>query len=212
MLKVNEIFKGIQGESTYAGLPCIFIRLSGCNLRCKYCDTTYAYEEGREFTIDSLLDEVAKFDCNLLEVTGGEPLIQNDVFRLFDRLVSKNYLVLLETNGTVSLKNINSLVIKIMDIKCPGSGFSDKTYWQNLNYLSSTDQIKFVISNKEDFNWAVKIIKEKKFNNLCDILFSPDYSQLESRKLAEWILSENLNVRFQIQLHKYIWGTNIKGV
>ncbi len=212
MLRVNEIFKGIQGESTYAGLPCAFIRLTGCNLRCCYCDTTYAYKEGREFSTDDLLKEIDKLNCNLVEVTGGEPLLQKNILSFFDLLISKNYFVLLETNGTISLKDVNSSVIKIMDIKCPGSGFSDNTDWSNLEYLTSQDQIKFVISNREDFDWTVKIIKENGVEKLCTLLFSPNHKQLKSSDLAEWILSENINVRFQPQIHKYIWGENIKGI
>lgn len=206
MLKVNEVFKSIQGESTFAGLPCVFIRLTGCNLRCNYCDTTYAYDVGKKISIDDLINEVEKkYKCNLIEITGGEPLLQKDTLPLFDRLISKNYSVLLETNGTMSLKNINPSVIKIMDIKCPASGFSNKTYWNNLSYLSSSDQIKFVVSNRDDFDWAVKIIKEKCLDKLCNILFSPNYSQIKNEDLAEWILLENINVRLQLQIHKYIW-------
>ncbi len=211
-LKVNEIFKSIQGESTYSGFPCAFIRLTGCNLRCEYCDTTYAYDEGREFLIDDLLKEIEKFNCNLVEVTGGEPLLQKNVFELFNRLVSKNYFVLLETNGTVSLKNVNRSVIKIMDIKCPDSGFSNNTDWRNLECLTSQDQIKFVISSRGDFDWAVKVMKEKDLEKLCIILFSPNHDQLKSKDLANWILEENVNARFQLQLHKYVCEENIKAV
>ncbi len=211
-LKINEIFKSIQGESTYAGLPCTFIRLTGCNLRCDYCDTTYAYDEGRKLLIDDLLKEIEKFDCHMVEVTGGEPLLQKNIFELFDRLVSKNYFVLLETNGTINLKNVNPSVIKIMDIKCPDSGFSDNTNWHNLEYLSSRDQIKFVISSREDFNWAVKVIKEKGLEKLCIILFSPNYNRLKSKYLANWILEENVNARFQLQLHKYVCEEKIKAI
>lgn len=212
ILKINEIFKGIQGESTYAGFPCVFIRLTGCNLRCNYCDTAYAYEEGKDFLVDDLLNEIGKFNCNLVEVTGGEPLLQKNTLLLFDLLISKNYFVLLETNGTMSFKNVNPSIIKIMDIKCPDSGFSDKIYWNNLNYLSSKDQIKFVISSKDDFNWTIKVIKKKSLDKLCNVLLSPNHNKLKSRDLAKWILSENLNVRLQLQLHKYIWGTSAKGV
>ena len=211
-LKVNEIFKSIQGESTYSGLPCAFIRLTGCNLRCDYCDTTYAYDKGRKFLINDILKEIEKFNCNLVEVTGGEPLLQKNIFGLFDQLVSKNYFVLLETNGTVSLKNVNPSVIKIMDIKCPGSGFSDNTDWRNLEYLSSKDQIKFVISSRGDFDWAVKVIKEKDLEKLCTILFSPNHNRLKSKDLANWILEENVNARFQLQLHKYVCEENIKSI
>ena len=211
-LKVNEIFKAIQGESTYAGLPCSFIRLTGCNLRCGYCDTTYAYNEGREFSINDLLKEIGKFDCRMVEVTGGEPLLQKNIFELFDRLVSKKYVGLLETNGTESVKNVNPLVTKIMDIKCPGSGFSGNTDWHNLEYLSSKDQIKFVIGNREDFDWAVKVIKEKGLEELCIILFSPNHNRLKNKDLVNWILEENVNVRFQLQLHKYVCEEKIKAV
>lgn len=212
MLKVNEIFKGIQGESVYAGLPCTFIRLTGCNLRCNYCDTTYAYDEGRNYSFDDLLNEVESFGCNLVEITGGEPLLQEKVLDFLDQLARRNQTVLLETNGTKNLRNVNPSVVKIMDIKCPGSGDSGSTDWDNLNYLSSEDQVKFVISNREDFDWSVDVIKKRGLDRLCPVLFSPNFDLMDSKELAEWILDGNINVRFQPQMHKYIWGEGVRGV
>lgn len=211
-LLVNEIFKSIQGESTYAGLPCIFVRLAGCNLRCAYCDTAYAYEEGQWMTGERVLREVERLQCPLVEVTGGEPLHQPGTPELLRELLRAGYKVLLETNGTYDLSGLDARVIKIMDIKCPGSGHQEKTHWDNLKLLSVQDNVKFVISHRRDYTWAKDIIVEHKLQGKTQVLMSPVYNLITAQDLAEWILADNLQVRLQIQLHKYLWGPDRRGV
>lgn len=212
MLKINEIFYSIQGESTNAGLPCIFIRLTGCNLRCNYCDTEYAFFEGNEFSINEILDEIQKYNCKLVEITGGEPLVQSEVHQLIDLLIENNYSVMMETNGSCDISQVNKEVKIIMDLKCPMSGMFDKNNYSNINYLKSTDEVKFVISNKEDYNWVKFVIKENDLGNKCIILLSCNSSILAKDELASWILEDSLNVRFHIQLHKIIWNPETRGV
>jgi 7-carboxy-7-deazaguanine synthase len=214
MLKLNEIFYSIQGESTFAGWPCIFIRLTGCNLRCRYCDTRYAYEGGDDTPLEDILAKVKGFDCNLVEVTGGEPLIQDETPDMISALMGKGYTVLLETNGSQDISTVNNRCIRIVDIKCPSSGMDKKNYWRNLDYLNSHDQLKFVIAHREDYLYARKVldrpaIKEKK---KLPINFSPVFSKIDPKKLASWILADHLQVRLHIQLHKYIWGEHTRGV
>lgn len=212
MLKINEVFYSIQGESSFAGLPCIFVRLTYCNLRCSYCDTEYAFYEGTEFTIEQVLTEVKKYNCNLVEVTGGEPLVQPEVHLLMRKLCDLGFQVMLETGGSLPIKEIDPRVKIIMDLKCPSSKMSDKNLYENINYLKATDEIKFVIGNREDYEWAKYIIEEYLLTEKCDILFSNVFSELEPIQLAEWILKDNLKVRFQIQMHKYIWSPTKRGV
>jgi 7-carboxy-7-deazaguanine synthase len=207
-MKVNEIFKSIQGEGSWQGLPCIFIRLTGCNLRCRWCDTKYAYTEGKEMSIKEIVDgvnKIAQNKCQLVEITGGEPLLQEEVYELTDKLLSLKYKILIETNGSISIDKLSSEVIRIIDIKCPSSEMSDKMYWDNLKNLRSTDEIKFVLSNYKDYEWAKKVIKTYKLTN---ILFSPVIMGkkyvLSPRLIAKWILKDNLQVKLQIQLHKYL--------
>ncbi|MDD5529187.1 MAG: radical SAM protein [bacterium] len=204
-MKVFEIFKSLQGESSFQGLPCVFVRLAGCNLRCAWCDTKYAYRGGKEMTIPQIIVAVASHKTPLVEITGGEPLLQEEVYKLSAKLLDRGYKLLLETNGSLPVNKIPQKAIKIIDIKCPGSGMQDKICWQNLKKLNPTDEIKFVISDYEDYKWAKFIIK--KYGLLKHIvLFSPVCGK--NKKLAtsisEWILKDNLNVRLQIQLHKYI--------
>lgn len=206
-MKVNEIFKSIQGESSWQGLPCIFIRLSGCNLRCAWCDTKYAYENGNEMSIDEIINSVKvirELPC-LVEITGGEPLLQEEVYELSDNLLAKGCKVLVETNGSLSAERLPNDVIRIIDIKCPGSGMSDKMCWDNLKKLRPTDEIKFVLSDYQDYEWAKKIVKKYDLLLRVTVLFSPVDTNLELSKLiAEWIVCDNLPVRLQLQLHKYI--------
>lgn len=214
MLRVNEIFYSIQGESTFAGWPCIFIRLTGCNLRCVYCDTRYAYEGGDDTPLEDILAKVKGFDCNLVEVTGGEPLIQDETPDMISALIGKGYTVLLETNGSQDISNVNNRCIRIVDIKCPSSGMDKKNYWRNLDYLNSHDELKFVIAHREDYLYARKVldspaIKEKK---KLPVNFSPVFSKIDPKELASWILADHLKVRLHIQLHKYIWGEHTRGV
>lgn len=211
-LKINEIFVSIQGESSYAGRPCVFIRLTHCNLRCSYCDTEYAFFEGREMTIGQIIQKVADYRCNLVEVTGGEPLIQKNVHVLMKILCDSGYEVLLETAGHMDVSPVDPRVIKIMDVKCPSSGESEKIHWENLGSLNSRDELKFVIGDRTDFDWAVKIISERQLDKKNQILFSPVYGHIDNRQLAEWILQEKLPVRMQLQMHKYIWDPGKRGV
>lgn len=212
MLRINEIFYSIQGESSLAGLPCIFIRLTYCNLRCSYCDTEYAFNEGTDYSIDGILTEVKKYNCKLVELTGGEPLFQKETPSFMKLLCDLDYHVMLETGGSLPIKEIDTRVKIIMDLKCPSSKMVHKNLFENIDYLKSDDEVKFVISNREDYDWSKKIITEYSLTEKCSILFSNVYSVLEPIQLAEWILEDNLNVRFQIQLHKYIWDPAKKGV
>jgi 7-carboxy-7-deazaguanine synthase len=211
-MNINEIFYSIQGETTYAGLPCVFVRTSGCNLRCNYCDTKYAYEDGTDIPIDKVMTLIRSYECRLVEITGGEPLLQNDeVNNLIKILLDNEYDVLLETNGSLSLENIDRRVIKIMDLKCPCSGMSEKNNWKNLEYLNEHDQVKFVLSSQKDYEWAKDAIKKINLSKL-EILFSTAFYLLEPSKVVKWILEDHLKVRFQLQMHKYIWHPNTRGV
>ena len=205
-LLINEIFYSIQGESLYNGLPCVFVRLTGCNLRCSYCDTRYAYEEGREMELAEILQKVAAYRCPLIEITGGEPLLQDDTPLLISKLLEKGYEVMMETNGTFDISIIDKRCIKIVDIKCPASGESDKNDLENLKRLNQKDQVKFVIGSREDYEYAKNITKlippelpEK------NILFSPVFGKIACAEFAKWILEDNLNIRLHLQLHKIIW-------
>jgi 7-carboxy-7-deazaguanine synthase len=214
MLTVNEIFYSIQGESTYAGWPCVFIRLTGCNLRCRYCDTTYAYDQGEDMALDSLVAKVEDFNCNLVEVTGGEPLLQDETPCLISALIKNRHTVLLETNGSQDISTVDNKCIRIVDIKCPSSGMKHETYWKNLEYLTAQDQLKFVIANQEDYVYAKTVLSNpliKRHKKLV-VNLSPAFNELDLKKLANWILEDKLQARLHIQLHKFIWGENAKGV
>ncbi|MGE5812197.1 MAG: radical SAM protein [Ignavibacteria bacterium] len=212
MLKVNEIYFSIQGESSKAGLPCVFIRLTYCNLRCVYCDTVYAFYEGKDFTVDEILNEVRKFECKLVEITGGEPLVQQESLNLMERLCDEGYHVMLETGGSLPIENIDKRVIIIMDLKCPSSGMLKKNNYDNITFLKPADEIKFVIGSREDYEWSKEIVNKYCLTGLCTILFSVVFGQLEPLILVEWILEDKLDVRFQLQMHKFIWDPAAKGV
>jgi 7-carboxy-7-deazaguanine synthase len=205
LLKVNEIFYSIQGESSFSGIPFVFVRLTGCNLRCLYCDTKYAYEEGEEITVDQIVKEVKKYKCSYVEITGGEPLLQDDTPFLVDSLIDKNFTVLVETNGTKDISVISDKAIIIMDIKCPSSGEVKKTDWENIKRLDKKDEVKFVIAEKSDYDWAKEIIIERNLPYKLGVLLSPVKEKLDPALLAEWILKDKLKVRLQLQFHKYIW-------
>lgn len=211
-MKVNEIYRSIQGESSFAGLPCVFVRLTYCNLRCSWCDTEYAFYEGKDYTVEEVLREVKSFDCSLVELTGGEPLLQEDVFPLMDELVGGGYTVLLETGGSLDVGRVNPGVIKILDLKCPGSGESQRNLYGNLAKLQSRDEVKFVIGDRTDYLWARKALQEHRLTDRCSVLFSTVFGKLSPRQLAEWLLEDNLKVRLQLQMHKYIWGPEVTGV
>src|SRR5687768_14176886 len=196
MLTINEIFHSIQGESTFAGEPCVFVRLTACDLRCSWCDTTYAFHEGRKMSIDEVMAEVGRFDCPLVEVTGGEPLLQREVYPLMHRLLEAGKTVLIETGGHRSVEDVPAGVIRIMDVKCPGSGEAGKMDWDNLRRLTPSDQIKFVIRDRADYEYARDVVtRESLARRVEAVLFSPVHGVLESRLLAEWILADRLPVR-----------------
>ena len=211
-LKINEIYYSIQGESSYTGLPCIFIRLTYCNLRCSYCDSEYTFYEGRDMTVNEILNDIKKYDCNLVEVTGGEPLVQKGCIDLLKELVNLNYKILLETSGSLTIKNVPKEVTNIIDFKCPSSKMEKKNLWDNIDYIKPSDEVKFIIENREDYEWSKNIIKKFNLTEKCNILLSPSYRKIEPKKITKWILSDNLNVRFQIQLHKEIWDDKERGV
>jgi len=212
VLKVNEIFYSIQGESSYAGYPCVFVRLTGCNLRCTYCDTKYAYEKGTNMTIGKILDTVSRYECPLVEITGGEPLLQEETPQLAKALLEKGFQVLVETNGTQNIDLLKDNVVRIVDIKTPGSGESDKTDWKNLDRLYKDDEIKFVLVNFSDYEWAKGIVRRYNLTQKVTVLFSPASGvNLDPAELAQWILDDRLNVRLQLQFHKILWPDKDRG-
>tara|TARA_Y100001970_G_C14139135_1_gene806089 strand:+ start:594 stop:1235 length:642 start_codon:yes stop_codon:yes gene_type:complete len=205
-IKVNEIYHSIQGESTFSGMPCIFIRLTYCNLRCTYCDSEYAFYDGDDLTINEILDKIEKYSCNLVEVTGGEPLLQKECIALLEKLVEKKYEVMLETSGSLPVDTVPLEVKKIIDFKCPSSNMEEKNLWSIMNNVSKHDEIKFVIGDKNDFQWAYDKIKKYNIENKCTILFSPVYDKIDYKNIVKWMLDSNVKARFQIQTHKHIWG------
>ncbi len=210
---VTEIFKSIQGESTYAGLPCIFVRLTGCNLRCHWCDTAYAFYGGAKMTVDEVLERVRNMGGKLVEITGGEPLLQKDVTPLAERLLGEGYRVLIETSGERDVGALPRPVVKVLDVKCPGSGESDKFCFANLEALERKDQVKFVILDETDYRYACDFLNRHNLRARVDeIIFSPVFGQLHPRGLAEWILRDGLDVRLGFQLHKFIWDPETRGV
>jgi 7-carboxy-7-deazaguanine synthase len=203
-MKVCEIFASIQGESTYAGLPCVFVRITGCNLRCVYCDTTYAYEEGIEMSEDEIIERVKNYGIKLVEITGGEPLLQRGVLSLMERLIDNGFTVLLETNGSESIQDVDKRVVIIMDIKTPKSGMFEKMDLMNLKYIKPDDEIKFIIIDREDYEWVRNFIRDYGLLDKCKILLSPAYGMLLPEDLSKWIIEDRLPVRLNLQLHKYI--------
>ena len=213
MLTVNEIFHSIQGESSWAGLPCVFVRLTACDLRCTWCDTPYAFAQGRKQSVDDVLREVEAFGCRLVELTGGEPLLQAEVYPLMERLLGAGFQVLLETGGHVSLERVPAGVVAVMDVKCPASGESHRVDWGNLVRLRPRDEVKFVIQDRADYEYARRVIEEHYLAaRVSSILLSPVHGVLDPRELAAWILADRLPVRLQLQVHKYIWGPTTRGV
>jgi len=212
MLKVNEIYYSIQGESSNAGLPCVFIRLTFCNLRCSYCDTEYAFYEGQDYSIEQITSEIRKYHCKLVEVTGGEPLVQNETYELIRQLCNAGYDVMLETGGSLPIETVDKRVKIIMDLKCPSSKMALKNRFENIMFLKPKDEVKFVIGTREDYEWTKNIIKEYSLTERCHILISPVFGEIQPAELVEWILKDNLKVRFQLQLHKFIWEPGKKGV
>jgi 7-carboxy-7-deazaguanine synthase len=205
-LRITEIFYSLQGEARSIGWPTVFIRLTGCPLRCGYCDTSYAFQGGEWVTLDAILHEVTRYNTQHVTVTGGEPLAQKPCLNLLTRLCDAGYQVSLETSGALDIREVDSRVVKVMDIKTPASGEADKNLDTNLQYLSSQDQVKFVLCDRNDYDWAVAYMLQYALAEQCEVLFSPVHGELEARQLADWILEDQLPVRFQIQLHKLLWG------
>jgi 7-carboxy-7-deazaguanine synthase len=212
MLTVNEIFFSIQGEGTRAGRPCVFVRLTGCPLRCTWCDTAYAFHEGAKRTEDDVLSQVDSFPCNLVELTGGEPLSQPAAFSFITRLLDAGREVLVETSGHVLLEGLDKRAVAIMDVKAPGSGETHRMEWRNLDLLKDKDEVKFVIADRRDYEWSRDLVREKGLLDRCPVLFSPVHRVLDPGALARWILEDGLPVRLQVQLHKYLWPGVERGV
>ncbi len=217
-LRVTEIFHSIQGESTWAGAPCTFIRLTGCPLRCVWCDTAYAFHGGEKMTLDAIIERVREIGTPVIEITGGEPLVHPNAFVLAERLLDEGFTVLVETSGAIDVGPLDPRAHRIMDLKCPGSGESDRNLWSNLDHLTARDEIKFVITDRADYEWARDVIRQHgldervRAGTLRALLFSPVWDAVEWRDLAQWILDDRLPARFQLQLHKLVWGANVPGV
>ncbi len=206
MLRITEIFYSLQGETSTVGLPTVFVRLTGCPLRCQYCDTAYAFSGGTKMSQDEVLNKVAEFKPRYVTVTGGEPLAQKECLPLLSALCDQAYVVSLETSGGLDVSEVDSRVVKILDLKTPGSKEQEKNLYTNIQYINKQDQIKFVICDRADYEWAKEKLKEYQLSDRCEILFSPSHEQLKAKDLAGWILQDNLPVRMQLQIHKYIWG------
>lgn len=213
MLTVNEIYPSIQGESTHVGRPCVFVRLTACDLRCSWCDTPYAFTGGRKMSVDEVIAQVGGYRCRLVEITGGEPLLQADAILLMERLLQDGFEVLLETGGHLSTERVPAPVLTILDIKCPASGEAARMHWPNLERLSRTDEVKFVVQDRADFDYACDVVRRYDLTARAGaVLFSPVHGRLPPADLAKWILESGLPVRLQLQAHKYIWGADARGV
>jgi len=213
-LQITEIYASIQGESLYSGHPCTFIRTTGCPLRCRWCDTTYSFKDGQSMTIDQIVEEVAKHNIDIVELTGGEPLAEKNTLPLMNRLLEKGYHVLIETSGHLPIKEIDKRVHIIMDVKCPGSNMVHKNALDNLNHLKPSDEVKFVLSSKDDFEWARNFIESNNLTRKAQLSLSPAWGLVKPHKLVEWMLDSQpeMKVRLNLQIHKYIWSPKLKGV
>lgn len=211
-LLVTEIFSSIQGESLYSGLPCSFIRLAGCPLRCKWCDTSYSFKQGETLSVGQILDKIKSFNLPLVELTGGEPLAQKGAVKLLNSLIELSYKVLLETGGSESIMEVPKEVHIIMDLKCPGSGMSKKNKYSNLELLKKTDEIKFVVSSREDFDWAIRAIRRHELDKRFGLLISPAWGLVKPEVISKWIIDSGVYVRLNLQIHKYIWGPRKRAV
>ncbi len=213
MLTINEIFHSIQGESTHAGRPCVFVRLTACDLRCSWCDTPYAFHEGQKMSVDEVVGRVGEYGCDVVEITGGEPLLQKEVYPLMQRLLDEGRTVMLETGGHLSVDQVPPGVVRVIDVKCPGSGESDKNHWPNLDRLWPTDEVKFVIKDRADYEYARGVVAARELTGRCAAVhFSPVHGVQDAKQLAAWVLEDRLKVRVQLQLHKYIWDATTRGV
>jgi len=211
MLRVTEIFHSIQGESSHAGRPCAFVRLTGCNLRCRWCDSEYTFSGGEQMSVDDVVRQVKSYGCNLVEITGGEPLAQKESLDLISRLCDEGFQVLIETSGSIDIAPVDKRATIILDIKCPGSGEAEKNRWENLQHLKPNDEIKFVIADRADYDWSRKVIGERNLHRWT-LLLSPVWGEMDLKSLAEWMLADRVPARLQTQLHKHIWGAEARGV
>lgn len=211
-MKLCEIFSSIQGESSFAGYPCVFIRLSGCNLRCSYCDTTYAYAEGEDIELNEIIDKVRSFGIGLVEITGGEPLLQEEVHNLMRRLLDEGYRILLETNGSMDISGVDSRVSVVLDIKTPSSKMADRMIMENLDRVEEKDDVKFVICTEDDYKWVKDVMQKRSLAERTNVLLSPAYGMLDPAELVKWMMKDRINARLNLQLHKYIFGPDKKGV
>lgn len=212
VLRVTEIFHSIQGESTHAGRPCVFVRLTGCNLRCVWCDSAYAFHGGSSMTVREVVERVRDYGCEWVEITGGEPLLQHDVYELMQALVSERFSVLLETGGSLPIDRVPVGVRRIVDVKCPGSSEVERNHWENLDQLRDGDELKFVLASRDDYEWAARQVRDRALDRRSPVLFSPVHGTLDPGEMARWVLEDRLPVRVQLQLHKILWPGAEKGV
>jgi len=212
VLRIAEVFHSIQGESTHAGRPCVFVRLTGCNLRCVWCDTAYAFHGGTSMTVSEVVERVRGYGCEWVEITGGEPLLQDDVYELMQTLVDEGFSVMLETGGSVPIDRVPLGVRRIVDVKCPGSGEVERNHWENVDQLRDCDELKFVLADRDDYEWAVGQVRDRALDRRGAVLFSPVHETLDPGEMARWVLEDRLPVRVQVQMHKTLWPGIEKGV
>jgi 7-carboxy-7-deazaguanine synthase len=211
-MRITEIYQSIQGESSYAGLPCIFVRTTGCDLRCSWCDSEFTFTGGTTMSLDEIMAEVEKYDCKLVELTGGEPLLQKEINQLAERLADAGYKVLIETGGHRDISILDPRVIRIMDLKCPDSGECEKNLWSNLEHLRPIDEVKFVIASRKDYEWTLQTIRQHQLEDHVGILISTVFGAVKAEQVVDWMLADKLRARFQLQLHKYIWEPTARSV
>ena len=209
---ITEIYQSIQGESSYAGLPCVFVRTTGCDLRCKWCDSEFTFTGGARMTIEEIVADVEKYDCRLVELTGGEPMLQPEIYELATRLADLGHTLLIETGGHRDLSRLDPRVVRIMDLKCPASGECSKNLWSNLDHLRPFDEVKFVLADRKDYEWALRTIRERGLEDRVGLLISTAFGMLDPQQVVGWMLSDKLRARFQLQLHKYIWPPDARKV
>jgi 7-carboxy-7-deazaguanine synthase len=211
-MRITEIYKSIQGESSFTGLPCVFVRTTGCDLRCRWCDSEFTFTGGTAMTLDQIMAAVAEYDCNLVELTGGEPLLQPEIYELATRLCDAGHTVLIETGGHRDVSGLDPRVVRIMDLKCPASGECERNLWSNLEHLRAFDEVKFVVANRADYEWARSVIRDHRLEERVGILVSTAYGLVSPQSVVEWMLEDKLRARFQLQAHKYIWPPDKRAV
>jgi 7-carboxy-7-deazaguanine synthase len=211
-MRITEIYQSIQGESSYAGLPCVFVRTTGCDLRCSWCDSEFTFTGGTTMSLEEIINEVETYDCKLVELTGGEPLLQKEIHELARRLADAGHTVLIETGGHRDISQLDPRVIRIMDLKCPDSGECEQNLWSNLEHLRPVDEVKFVLASRKDYEWALQTIRQHQMEDRVGLLISTVFGALKTEQVVDWMLADKLRARFQLQLHKYIWEPNARSV